>query len=113
VTIALRAGATSPAIAVVANAMGALVACIYYRTQMAAVYNLAARAACPLRFQLVAEGGWDIGRGAGRLVYAALVMLGLSLQATILLSAAGAVWVLILLRRYCADVDAMALSPRA
>jgi hypothetical protein len=111
VTIGLRIWAATPAWAVAANAMGALVACTYYPTQMTAVYNLAQRSACPLRFQLVAEAGWDIGRGAGCLTAAALVALGAPLQATIALSAAGAVAVLLLLRRYYAD--AIAVSPRA
>jgi len=104
VTIVLRAAATTPEMAVAANALGALVACIYYPTHMTAAYNMAAHSPCPFRFQMAWEGGWDLGRGAGCLVAAGLVALGAPLQATLLLALAGAAAMLFLLRRYYAAV---------
>lgn len=101
-TILLRSVADTPALAVAANALGAFVATIYYPTHMTAAYNMAARAPCPFRFQMAWEAGWDIGRGAGCLVAAGLVALGAPLQATLLISLAGAVAMLVLLRRYYA-----------
>nr|QQZ50400.1 hypothetical protein JKL49_01545 [Phenylobacterium glaciei] len=41
ITILARAGATTPAMALTANALGALVPCLYTPTLMTAVYNLA------------------------------------------------------------------------
>jgi hypothetical protein len=106
VTIVLRAVADTPALAVAANAMGAFVATIYYPTHMTAAYNMAARAPCPLRFQMAWEAGWDIGRGAACLVAAGLIALGATPQATLLLSLIGVVAMLVLLRRYYAGVAA-------
>jgi hypothetical protein len=114
-TLVLRASAASPAMAVAANALGALISCIYYPTHMTAAYNLAKRTPCPFRFQLWAEAGWDLGRGAGCLAAAALVAMGAPLQAAILLSLGGVAAVTILLRRYYAGESATTrgkLGPR-
>jgi DHA1 family inner membrane transport protein len=112
--ILLRAGATTPAMALAANVGGALFGCVYVPTLMTAVYNLAKGSPCPFRFQLAAQAGWHLGRGAGCLAAAALVWLGVSLQTAILPSLAGAVAVMILLRRYYAGVEParMALAER-
>ena len=98
--ILLRAAAATPLLALAANTAGALFGCIYVPTLMTAFYNLAQRSPCPFRFQLAAQAGWHLGRGAGCLIAAALVSLGVSLQAVILLSLAGAVAVSAMLRRY-------------
>lgn len=98
--IVLRSIANTPLLALAANTAGALFGCIYVPTLMTAVYNLAKRSPCAFRFQLAAQAGWHLGRGAGCLIAAALAALRVSLQAVILLSLAGAVVVLILLRRY-------------
>ena len=100
VCVLMCAGAKSPAIAVAANAVGALVACTYFPTMMTAFYNMAQRSPYPLRFQVVGQAGWHLGRGGGCLAAAALVALGVSLQATILLALAGCGATLILLRRH-------------
>jgi MFS transporter, DHA1 family, inner membrane transport protein len=56
--IVLRAGATNdPKLAVIANALGALEACLYVPTLMTAVYTLAKRSPCTLRFHVATEGG--------------------------------------------------------
>jgi hypothetical protein len=102
-TIALRAAAGHhPALAVAANALGALNGCIYVPTMMTAVYNSAKRAPCVMRFNIVAEGGWDVGVTLGLCITAGLVWLGVPINATILVSLLGTSVVFVLLRRYYA-----------
>ena len=109
--ILLRATAATPLLALAANTAGALFGCIYVPTLMTAFYNLAQRSPCPFRFQLAAQAGWHLGRGAGCLIAAALVSLGVSLQAVVLLSLAGAVAVLAMLRRYYGALARAAPAP--
>lgn len=102
-TILFRAAVTGhAALAIAANALGALVACLYMPTFMTAVYNLAKASPCPLRFHVATEGGWDAGSASACLVIAFLIGLGLPLAAGIALSLIGAVASFILLRRYYA-----------
>jgi hypothetical protein len=109
----LRAAAVDhAAIAVIANAVGSLGACLYIPTLMTALYNQSKRAPCALRFQVAAEGGWDIGGASGSLIAALLVNAGAPLSGAILLSLAGAGGAFLLLRRYYADhAGAELLSP--
>ena len=108
--IALRAVAVDhAALAVIANALGALCVCLYIPTLMTALYNQAKRAPCILRFQVAAEGGWDIGGGSGCLVAAVLIGFGAPLSAGILLSLLGAAGSFLLLRRYYLPAAAGAL----
>ncbi len=101
--IAMRAGFLNhPALAVLANAMGSLVGCLYVPTLMTAVYNQAKRSPCVLRFHIAAEGGWDIGVTTGLSVAAYLTWLGFPIAFGILISLAGAVTVFFLLHRYYA-----------
>ncbi len=101
--ILLRAGVQDyPVLAVAANALGSLAACLYIPTMMTAVYNQSKRSPCPLRFQVAAEGGWDIGIAAGCAFAALLVWRGLSLSVAIASALAGAAAVFVLLRRYYA-----------
>jgi MFS transporter len=107
----LRAAATeSAALAVVANALGALVVCLYMPTLMTAVYNQAKRSPCTLRFHVATEGGWDIGCASGCLVAAILSAAGAPLSSGILLALPGMALSLFLLRRYYATT---ALLPAA
>lgn len=110
VTILARAGAVTPAMALAANALGALVTCLYTPTLMTAVYNLAQTSPCALRFHMVTEGGFDLGCGAGCLASAGLLALGASLPMALILSLAGAMTTLVLLRRYYADLPAVAVA---
>jgi len=101
--ILLRAGVQDhPVLAVAANAMGALVGCLYVPTMMTAVYNQAKRSPCVLRFHIAAEGGWDVGVATGLSLAAAVTWYGGSLSLTILTALIGAVFVFILLQRYYA-----------
>jgi MFS transporter, DHA1 family, inner membrane transport protein len=105
--VALRAAATgNAALAVVANALGALGACLYVPTLMTAVYTLAKRSPCTLRFHVATEGGWDAGGAAGLLVTALATELGMPLGDSILLSLAGLAATTIMLRRYYANGEA-------
>jgi hypothetical protein len=101
VTTVLRGAAPGHAVlAVTANALGALVVCLYIPTLMTAVYNQAKRSVCTLRFHVATEGAWDVGCGGGCLVAALLSALGVSLSVAILLSLLGAAALFVLLRRY-------------
>jgi MFS transporter, DHA1 family, inner membrane transport protein len=102
--IALRAVATgNPTLAVLANALGALAACLYIPTLMTAVYTLAKRSPCTLRFHVATEGGWDAGGAAGLLAAALTTELGMPLRASILMSLAGVAAIVVMLRRYYAN----------
>ena len=115
--IAMRAVVLhNPALAVAANALGALVGCLYVPTLMTAVYNKAKRSPCVMRFHIAAEGGWDVGVSTGLGVAAALVWGGYPIAWGILLSMVGAASVFFLLRRYYAanpfvDVDVALIQP--
>jgi MFS transporter, DHA1 family, inner membrane transport protein len=99
-----------PALAVAANALGALGACLYIPTVMTAVYTLAKRSPCTLRFHVATEGGWDAGAAAGLLVAALATEFGLPLRDSILMSLAGLAAVAILLRRYYAGSERLEVS---
>ena len=101
--IAIRAAVVGNApLAVIANALGALVNCLYTPTLMTAVYNLSKRSPCPLRFQMATEGSWDIGGASACLFAALLISQDVPLSVGILISLIGAVGSLVLLRRYYA-----------
>jgi DHA1 family inner membrane transport protein len=78
-------------------------ACLYIPTLMTAVYTLAKRSPCPLRFHVATEGGWDFGGAAGLLTAALMTELGLPLGDSILLSLAGLAAAAVMLRRYYAN----------
>jgi DHA1 family inner membrane transport protein len=104
VTTLLRAAAPGHAVlAVVANALGALVVCLYIPTVMTAVYNQAKRSPCTLRFHVATEGAWDVGGAAGLLLSALLAATGYSMSVALLLSLAGAAFPFVELRRYYAQ----------
>jgi Major Facilitator Superfamily len=97
----VRALSTQNAVlAVAANALGAVVMCLYIPTLMTAVYNQAKRAPCTLRFHIATEGGWDFGGAVGCLVAALLIAAGLPLAVGILLSFGGIAASFVLLRGY-------------
>ncbi len=115
--IVMRAGVQRyPVLAIAANALGALVACLYVPTLMTVVYNQAKRSACVLRFHIAAEGGWDVGVATGLSFAAAVTWFGGSLSLTILMSLVGAAAVAVLLLRYYAanpaeGIDASLTQP--
>ena len=89
--------------AVLANACGALVTCLYLPALGTAVYNQAKRSPCALRFHIAAEGGWDVGGAAAALIAAGLLALGVPIGVSILISLPGAAASFLLLRRYFAE----------
>lgn len=100
-TACLRAASYgNPVLAVVANAMGALIAAFYIPTLMTAVYNQAKISPCVMRFHIATEGGWDAGAAGGCLVAAGLLWAGASISWAILVSLLGAAANFVLLRRY-------------
>jgi DHA1 family inner membrane transport protein len=100
-TIVLRAvSVRHTALAVIANACGALAGNLYAATTMTVVYNQAKSSPCPLRFHVATEGGWDLGCAAGCLTAALLYKMGAPLSIGILLSLAGVVPLFVLLRRH-------------
>ena len=106
-----RAVATGNAtVAILANALGALGACLYVPTLMTAVYTLAKRSACTLRFHVATEAGWDVGGAVGLLVTALASELGMPLRDGILLSLVGVAAITIMLRRYYANSLAIAVE---
>lgn len=102
--IVLRASATNiPKLAVLANALGALAACLYVPTLMTAVYTLAKRSPCTLRFHVATEGGFDLGGACGLCAAALATGLGMPLSASILPALAGVAANGVMLNRYYAS----------
>jgi len=91
-----------PAFAVAANALAYVGSCLYMPTLMTAVYNIAKRSPCPLRFHVATEGGWDMGGASGSLAAALLLWLGVPLSLTLLLPLVGVAAAFVMLRRYYA-----------
>lgn len=91
-----------PVFAVAANALAYAGSCLYVPTLMTAVYNIAKRSPCPLRFHVATEGGWDMGGASGSLAAALLLWLGAPLSATLLLPLIGVAAAFVMLRRYYA-----------
>lgn len=106
VVIVFRAASLgSPLLAVVANALGAMLMPLMLPVLGAAIYNLAKASPCPLRFQIASEAGWDLGCMAGCLTAAGLAALGVPLPLTMLLALPGlAVAVRVLWRYFGAAV---------
>jgi hypothetical protein len=100
-TTVLRALAPGHALlAVIANAMGALVVCLHIPTIMTAVYNQAKRSPCTLRFHVATEGAWDVGAASGCLLAALLSALGAPISLALLSPLLGAAALFVLLRAY-------------
>ncbi len=77
ITVALKAyGFNTPWIAILASASGAVALPLWGSVMMSRVYNLAQKSACPLRFQIIGEGAWDLGVATGSLLAAGLAYFG-------------------------------------
>jgi hypothetical protein len=108
VTVLRAASYGNAPLAVIANACGALVGCLYIPALGTAIYNQAKRSPCALRFHIAAEAGWDIGGASALLIAAALLAAGAPIGAAILLSLLGAAASFWLMRRYYAAPQAAA-----
>jgi DHA1 family inner membrane transport protein len=83
----LKAFCGNDAVIVTAVAIGTyMIGGIYTPSLMTALYNESKLSPDPLRFQISAEGGWDLGAGTVDLIAAALCALGMPFQAVILLA---------------------------
>jgi hypothetical protein len=100
-----------PTLAIVANAMGALAACLYTPAVMTAVYTLGRRAPCTFRFYVAAEGGWDIGGTLGLGLAALMSALGAPLWSGVLLALPGVAFVYLRARRFYIDNPRVAQLP--
>ncbi|HTQ12730.1 MAG TPA: MFS transporter [Rhizomicrobium sp.] len=110
--LVLRAVALKSAmLAVAANALGSFGACLYIPTMMTAVYNLAKRSPCTMRFHVVTEAGWDLGAASGLSLSALLVWLGEPLWSCILLSLAGVMAGFAMIWRYYTSHPGAAIQP--
>lgn len=99
--VLFRAGSLgNPWLAVAANAVGGVVMPLLIPTLGSAIYNLAKASPCPLRFNVAAEAGWDLGCIAGCLSAAALVTAGVPLSATLLLGLPGLAATAVVLTRH-------------
>jgi hypothetical protein len=99
--IVMRASSLhNPTLAVIANAMGSLVGCIYTPTIATPIYNRAKRSPCVMRFNIIAEGGWDVGSASGLAFAALLVWLGFPPTRVVFIALGGIAIVFFALRRY-------------
>lgn len=99
--ILLRAASPGHALlAVGANALASVGNCLYIPAEMTAVYNLAKRSSCTLRFHVATEGAWDVGGGSASLIAAGMLWAGLPMSAALLLPLIGLAGGFVLLRRY-------------
>jgi DHA1 family inner membrane transport protein len=93
------AGAGHPALAVLANAAGAVAIALYIPTMNTPVYNQAKAAPCVLRFSMMTEGGFDLGCAGGCLTAAGVLWAGLPIAWAILPALLGAAAMTLLLTR--------------
>jgi hypothetical protein len=100
ITALRAAGYGHPALAVVANAAGAVAFAIHTPTVMTAIYNLAKASACPLRFHVATEAGFDISGVTAYLIAGAMIWAGAPLWAGISLAFLSIAAVFVLLSRY-------------
>ncbi len=92
-------------LAVLANASGALVACLYVPVLGTAIYNQAKRSPCTLRFHIATEAGWDLGGASALLVAAGLLHVGVPIGTCLLLSLLGVLASFYLLRTYFSTLE--------
>jgi MFS family permease len=95
-------------LAVLANASGALVACLYVPVLGTAIYNQAKRSACTLRFHIATEAGWDLGGASALLVAAGLLQAGVPIGACLMVSLLGILASFYLLRTYFSTLEPVA-----
>jgi len=99
-TLILRAlSLGTPWLSVGAHALGAFAFCLLGPAEITPVYNLAKASPCALRFNVAAEGGWDVGCASGCLTAALLVARGVPLAGVIPIAFLGVAGQLFMLRR--------------
>jgi len=83
---------------VIVTILSAVFGGLYIPAMMTAIYNDAKQAPCPLRYQIAAEGGWDVGGISANLTAALLLWAGLPLQAVLLIAIPAVIAQALLLR---------------
>ncbi len=91
-----------PVAAVAATALGAVVTPITQVALLAPLYAMARRSACPLRFAMATEAGWDLGCALACMLAAGALALGTSYTWPILAGLAGVATVTVMLARWYA-----------
>ena len=108
--------------AVGANALVALANALIIPAVSTPFYNLAQASPCTFRYNIAAEGAWDVGCGSGALAGACISSLGGSLSLAILTALPAVLGIFWMLWRYygahraavAAEIEpALALDPRA
>ena len=89
-----------PLAAIAATALGALVTPITQVALLAPLYVMARRSACPLRFAMATEAGWDMGCALACLLAAGALALGASYTWPILAGLAGVATVMQMLAHW-------------
>lgn len=97
-----------PIAAVVATALGALVTPVAQVALLAPLYAMARASACPLRFAMATEAGWDMGCALVCLIAAATLALGATFALPILTGLAGVATVTTMLTRWYARQSTIA-----
>ena len=91
-----------PVAAVAATALGAVVTPITQVALLAPLYAMARRSACPLRFAMATEAGWDLGCALACMLAAGALALGTSYTWPILAGLPGVATVTVMLARWYA-----------
>jgi MFS transporter, DHA1 family, inner membrane transport protein len=91
--------------AVLANAAAAIAWPPYATALNSRIYNMSRQSPCPLRFHIVAEGGWDAGTAVGCFVSAAAIYLGFSFFWPLLLGLGGCALAYVVLAPMYAEAD--------
>lgn len=99
-------------VAVAANVVAALAWPLYATAFNARVYTLARQSPCPLRFHIVAEGGWDMGTALSCLAAAGLLWFGFDFHLPLAIGVLGSVLgYVVIARSFDAPPAAPAFAP--
>jgi MFS transporter, DHA1 family, inner membrane transport protein len=95
--------------AILANMIGAVAGPLYMSAIMAPLYNVGKASACPFRFNVAAENGFDLGAGLACLIIAALTWGGFTYFWPLILGLLGCLGVYLVMRNH-ARQTAMAIA---
>ena len=91
--------------AVLANAAAAVAWPPYATAFNSRIYNMSRQSPCPLRYHILAEGGWDAGTATGCFVSALAIYLGFSFFWPLLLGLAGCLLAYVVLAPMYEEAD--------
>jgi MFS transporter, DHA1 family, inner membrane transport protein len=87
--IARTLGYPVPWMAITASTIAAITWPLYETVFTARMYTLARQSPCPLRYHIIAEGGWDLGTATSCFAAAAVLGLGFSFHVPLALALVG------------------------